>query len=66
MALVASVAAFAFYLRVIVLMYFEDGDAPKVTLSWGTRISTAVVLVITIFLGVFPTPLLEFIDGAFF
>ncbi len=65
-ALVASVAAFAFYLRVIVLMYFEDGDAPKVTLSWGTRISTAVVLVITIFLGVFPTPLLEFIDGAFF
>lgn len=65
-ALVASVAAFAFYLRVIVLMYFEEGDGPEVEFSLGTRISTAVVLILTIGLGVYPTPLLELIDRAFF
>lgn len=65
-ALVASVAAFAFYLRVIVLMYFEEGEQPRVELPLAARISTGVVLVLTIGLGVYPTPLLELIDRAFF
>ncbi len=63
-ALVASVAAFAFYLRVIVLMYFEDGDGPTVSLGLGAKVSLAVSLVVTIGLGVYPTVLLDLIDRA--
>lgn len=66
LALLASVAAFAFYLRVIVLMYFEDGDGPTVTMTMGARISLAVSLVITLGFGIYPTPLLELIDRAVF
>ncbi len=65
-ALLASVAAFAFYLRVIVLMYFEDGDGVVVPLPVGVRVSLAISLIITIGLGVYPTPLLELIDRAVF
>jgi len=65
-ALLASVAAFAFYLRLIVLMYFEDGEGPDVELPLATRISTGLVVVLTIGLGIYPTPLLELIDRAFF
>lgn len=59
----SAIAAF-FYLRVIVLMFFKDPieDGTSVVIpSIFTRISILVSLVVTLLLGVFPAPLLDFI-----
>ncbi len=62
--LLATVAAFFFYLRVIVLMYFEEGEGEPTgvgRLAWaGLTLSVAV----TLLLGVYPTPLLEALTAA--
>jgi len=61
----SAIAAF-FYVRVIVLMFFtdpvEDGTSVVIP-SILTRITVVVAFVITIFLGVFPAPLLNFISS---
>ncbi len=61
----SAVAAF-FYIRVIVLMFFtdpeEDGTVVVIP-SVLTRITILTTFAITIFLGVFPTPLLNFITS---
>ncbi|MEK6648699.1 MAG: NADH-quinone oxidoreductase subunit NuoN [Actinomycetota bacterium] len=61
----SAIAAY-FYIRVIVLMFFtdptEDGTSVVIP-SVLTRITVLVAFVITIFLGVFPTPLLNFITS---
>ena len=64
--LLASVAAFFFYLRLVVLMYFrtDDGDqqdmAPSVPLRWVLLVSVAATLVF----GVYPDPLLGLLTFA--
>ncbi len=61
----SAIAAY-FYIRVIVLMFFtdpvEDGTSVIIP-SVLTRISIVSAFVLTIFLGVFPTPLLNFISS---
>jgi NADH-quinone oxidoreductase subunit N len=61
----SAIAAF-FYIRVIVLMFFtdpvEDGTSVIVS-SILTKITVVASFIITIFLGVFPTPLLNFISS---
>lgn len=61
----SAIAAY-FYIRVIVLMFFtdpiEDGTSVIIP-SILTHITVLVAFVITIFLGVFPTPLLNFITS---
>lgn len=61
----SAIAAY-FYVRVIVLMFFtdpvEDGTSVVIP-SILTRITVVVAFVITIFLGVFPAPLLNFISS---
>lgn len=61
----SAIAAY-FYIRVIVLMFFNDPaeDGTSVVIpSILTRISVVTTFVITIFLGVFPAPLLDFITS---
>jgi NADH-quinone oxidoreductase subunit N len=59
------IAAF-FYIRVIVLMFFtdatEDGTSVEVP-SILTRATVVIAAVITIALGVYPAPLLNFITN---
>ena len=64
----SAIAAF-FYIRVIVLMFFKDPveDGTSVILpSALTAISIAIAAVVTIVLGVFPAPLLNFIETTAF
>ena len=61
----SAIAAF-FYIRVIVLMFFSDplDDATSVVIpSALTRITVLFSAILTIFLGVFPSPLLDFISN---
>jgi NADH-quinone oxidoreductase subunit N len=61
-AVLLSVVAAFFYLRVIVLMYFSDavGDGPTVAVpSVLTTVAIAVGLAATIVLGVLPGPVLD-------
>jgi NADH-quinone oxidoreductase subunit N len=59
----SAIAAF-FYIRVIVLMFFTDAneDGTSVVIpSILTRLTVLISLAITVSLGVFPAPLLDFI-----
>ena len=64
--LLTSVAAFFFYLRLVVLMYFRPGDrggvelAPSLHVRWVLLCSAAV----TVVLGVYPDPLLRLLTRA--
>jgi len=64
-ALVASVAAFFFYLRVIVDMYMRDADEDTADVPdeppVAGRLAIAVAVVITILFGLYPAPLLDLI-----
>lgn len=70
--LLASVAAFFFYLRLIVLMYFgsdetdesaksDEEGSPAGRTPASVRWTLAVAATVTIGLGVFPGPLLDFL-----
>jgi NADH-quinone oxidoreductase subunit N len=64
-AVLASVVAAYFYLRLIVLMYMEDPEEEVATRSsgapaWGLAVAAAV----TVILGVFPSLLLEPLETA--
>lgn len=61
----SAIAAF-FYIRVIVLMFFTDPvqDGTSVSIpSFLTRLTIIFSIVITIALGIFPAPLLDFISN---
>jgi NADH-quinone oxidoreductase subunit N len=62
--LLASVAAFFFYLRVIVLMYFEEGEGEAPVVSGPAWAALAVSVTATIVLGLYPGPLLDLISSA--
>jgi NADH-quinone oxidoreductase subunit N len=63
---VSSAIASFFYIRVIVLMFFtdatEDGTAVEIP-SALTRATIVIAVVVTVVLGVYPAPLLEFITN---
>jgi NADH-quinone oxidoreductase subunit N len=66
--LASAIAAF-FYIRVIVLMFFKDPveDGTSVVIQSDlTTITIAVSATVTILLGVFPAPLLNFIETTAF
>ncbi|MCI0424885.1 MAG: NADH-quinone oxidoreductase subunit N, partial [Actinobacteria bacterium] len=64
-AVVASVIALAFYLRVIVAMYMEDetADGPYVPITVRAVVTLAVLA--TIIWGIFPGSLLNLTSDAF-
>lgn len=57
--LVASVAGFFFYLRVIIAMFFEEGDGDTPRVGLASTIALGVTVVVVVGLGVYPTPLIE-------
>jgi NADH-quinone oxidoreductase subunit N len=64
---VASAVAAFFYVRVIVLMFFSDpaADGPSVVLpSRGTAAVVGVAVLATVFLGVYPQPVLDLAQNA--
>ena len=64
----SAIAAF-FYIRVIVLMFFKDPveDGTSVVIpSALTTITISVAAVITLILGIFPAPLIDFIASTAF
>jgi NADH-quinone oxidoreductase subunit N len=66
-AVVMSVIAAFFYIRVIVMMYFSDPEqaAPQVVRpSWSTLSVVGVGVVATVALGVFPGPMLDLAQHA--
>ena len=66
-AVLLSVVAAFFYLRVIVLMYFSDpvGDGPTVAVpSILTTVAIAVGLAVTVALGIVPGPVLDLAANA--
>ena len=61
-ALVASAIAAFFYLRIVVLMFFAEPpeDGPTIAIpGWSTSVALTFGVVVTIFLGVFPQPILD-------
>jgi NADH-quinone oxidoreductase subunit N len=63
-AVVASVIAFAFYLRVIVVMYMNDPDRERPSVATPIKWVLGIAVVATILLGILPEPLLEFAADA--
>ena len=66
-AVVASLIAAFFYLRVVVLMFFTDATEDTATVavpSVFTTIALAAGATVTILLGIVPQPLLELISNA--
>jgi NADH-quinone oxidoreductase subunit N len=64
-AVLASVIAFAFYLRVIVTMYMEDEEGARLTVPTTIRWVLALAVAATIVWGVFPGFLLDLASDAF-
>jgi NADH-quinone oxidoreductase subunit N len=66
-AVVISVIAAFFYVRVIVLMFFSEPTAGPVSVlkpGTSTLVAVGVAVVVTVALGVFPGPLLELAQAA--
>jgi NADH-quinone oxidoreductase subunit N len=64
LAVVTSVVAFAFYLRIIVTMYMDQGEG-AVSVSRPARWVLAISAAVTILWGVFPAMLLDLARDAF-
>jgi NADH-quinone oxidoreductase subunit N len=61
-ALICSAIAAFFYLRIIVLMFFAEPpeNGPTIAIpGWSTSIALTFGVVVTIFLGIFPQPILD-------
>jgi NADH-quinone oxidoreductase subunit N len=64
-AVLSSVIAFFFYLRIIVVMYMEEPAAETVpTPGMGTRLVLSLTAAATVLLGILPQGLLEFAGDA--
>ena len=61
LALLASVAGLFFYLRIIVVAFFDDTDAEETpSTPTGPRIAIGFAVAVTVLLGLWPTLLLDF------
>jgi NADH-quinone oxidoreductase subunit N len=63
-AVVASVIAFAFYLRIIVIMYMEDDEAAPVAVSTTVRWVLGIAVLATLLWGILPASLLNIVADA--
>jgi NADH-quinone oxidoreductase subunit N len=64
-AVLASVIAFAFYLRVIVVMYMDEGPEEGVVMSRAGRWVLALTVLATVAWGIFPGLLIDLVANAF-
>jgi NADH-quinone oxidoreductase subunit N len=63
-AVLASVVAFAFYLRIIVVMFMDEGDGLEVEVGAAVRWVVALAVVATLVWGIFPDSLLDLASNA--
>lgn len=63
-AVLASVIAFAFYLRILVIMYMEDDDSEAIEVPTTIRWVLAVAVAATILWGILPASLLKVVVDA--
>jgi NADH-quinone oxidoreductase subunit N len=66
-AVIASAVTAFFYLRIIILMFFADPpeDGPTVAIpGWATGSAITISVAVTLFLGVFPQPILDLATNA--
>ena len=64
--LVSSAIAAFFYVRVIVLMFFSEPPATAPVVAFPsvlTVVAVTIGLAVTVFLGVYPQPVLELANG---
>ncbi|MEE8406841.1 MAG: NADH-quinone oxidoreductase subunit N [Acidimicrobiia bacterium] len=64
-ALLASVVAFAFYLRVIVVMYMDETEDEAILVSVTARWVLGIAVVGTVLAGILPAPLIDLAANAF-
>ena len=65
-ALLTSAVSLYYYFRVVKVMYLNDLEAERrVTLTWNEKIAVAVTVLGTLAVGIYPTPLLDFIKATF-
>jgi NADH-quinone oxidoreductase subunit N len=58
-AVLMSAVSMFYYLRVVVAMYLRDGKEARVVAPAGVRFVGALCLLVTLVLGVYPTPLIN-------
>jgi NADH-quinone oxidoreductase subunit N len=63
-AVLASVIAFAFYLRILVIMYMQDGEADALEVAAPIRWVLALAVAATIIWGILPASLLDIVADA--
>ncbi len=63
-AVVASVIAFAFYLRIVVIMYMEDDDAATIAVPGMVRWVLGIAVLATLIWGILPGSLLNIVADA--
>ncbi len=63
-AVLASVIAFAFYLRIIVTMYMEESDAGGVVVSAPAKVVLGLAVLTTLLWGILPGSLLDLAANA--
>jgi len=64
-ALLASVIAFAFYLRVIVVMYMDETEEEAIPVSVTARWVLGIAVVGTVLAGILPATLIDLAANAF-
>ena len=64
-AVLASVIAFAFYLRIIVIMYMEDDESEEIEVAGVVRWVLGIAVVATLLWGILPSSLLDIAADAF-
>jgi NADH-quinone oxidoreductase subunit N len=63
--LLLSVVAFAFYMRVIVVMFMDDAEGDQIVVAASLRWAVGIAAVSTIVIGIVPGPLLRMAANAF-
>ena len=63
-AVLASVIAFAFYLRIIVIMYMEDDESALIEVPGVVRLVLGIAVVATLVWGIIPSSLLDVVADA--
>jgi NADH-quinone oxidoreductase subunit N len=61
-AVLMSAVSMFYYLRLVVAMYLREGREAEVAITPALRIVAAVCLIVTLILGVLPTPLIQQVE----
>jgi len=63
-AVLTSALSMFYYLRIVVAMYFREGNAVAVAPAMSVSAVAVVCLLVTLTAGIYPQPLIQLVDGA--